>query len=83
VPPRPSAEEPNRGTNGTLALHVNGEPFEAPFPCTVAQLLARLELAGRRVAVAVEREVVPRSSFDTHQLAAGDQIEILEAVGGG
>jgi sulfur carrier protein len=35
------------------------------------------------VAVAVNRDVVPRSTFATHRLAEGDRVEILEAVGGG
>ena len=43
----------------------------------------RLTLEPRRVAVAVNRDVVPRSAFAGHQLASGDRVEILEAVGGG
>jgi sulfur carrier protein len=38
---------------------------------------------GRRVAVAVNREVVPRSAFPARRLVPGDRVEILEAVGGG
>lgn len=51
--------------------------------CTVDQLVSSLGLETRRIAVAVNRDVVPRSQFDDHALAAGDRIEILEAVGGG
>ncbi len=54
-----------------------------PQPGTVRALLRSLELEGKRVAVAVNRDVVPRSHFDSHALAAGDRVEILEAVGGG
>ena len=64
-------------------LTVNGESRPLPQPCTVRALLDSLELEGRRVAVAVNRDVVPRSRFDSHALAAGDRVEILEAVGGG
>ena len=64
-------------------LHVNGRPEEIPPDTSVRELLARLGFEGARVAVAVNRNVVPRSAFDTHRLAAGDRIEILEAVGGG
>ncbi|HEB89108.1 MAG TPA: sulfur carrier protein ThiS, partial [Deltaproteobacteria bacterium] len=39
--------------------------------------------AGRRVAVAVNRQVVVRSRYDETELSEGDRIEILEAVGGG
>jgi sulfur carrier protein len=46
-------------------------------------LLEQLQLSGRRVAVALNRDVVPRSAFACTQIATGDQVEILEAVGGG
>jgi len=62
---------------------VNGAIHEIPPDTSVAGLLALLGFGGKRVAVAVNRNVVPRSTFDTHQLAADDRIEILEAVGGG
>jgi sulfur carrier protein len=46
-------------------------------------LLESLGITGQRIAVAINRDVVPRSTFDTHRLAPGDRVEILEAVGGG
>jgi sulfur carrier protein len=49
----------------------------------VAKLVGLLGLSTRRIAVAVNRDVVPRSAFDEHRLAEGDRVEILEAVGGG
>ena len=66
-----------------LKVLVNGAEHEIPPETSVAGLLARLGFGGKRIAVAVNRSVVPRSSFDTRMLAAGDRIEILEAVGGG
>jgi len=66
-----------------LSLLVNGEPRRVEPGCTVAALLAVLGLERSRIAVAVNRDVVPRSAFRRHRLAAGDRIEILEAVGGG
>ena len=62
---------------------VNGEWIEFVQGCSVAELLARLDMAERRVAVAINRDVVPRSTFATARVAAGDRVEILEAVGGG
>ena len=62
---------------------MNGEPHALPAACDVRGLLAHLGMEGRRVAVAVNRCVVPRSAYGGHRLAAGDRIEILEAVGGG
>ena len=66
-----------------LELLVNGEPRRVREDCTVRGLLDALELTGQRIAVAVNRDVVPRSTFETHRLAEGDHVEILEAVGGG
>ena len=74
---------PEFRANGEMSLFVNGEHRRVPAPCTVALLLRTLTLESRRVAVAVNRDVVPRSAFGGRELASGDRIEILEAVGGG
>ena len=65
------------------SILVNGEPQDVPAGSTVSQLIARLDMAGKRVAVAVNRDVVPRSAYDEVRISGGDRIEILEAVGGG
>ncbi len=70
-------------TEREVQLTVNGERRAVPAECTLRGLLQLLDLEGRRIAVAVNRSVVPRSAFASHRLAAGDRIEILEAVGGG
>ncbi len=62
---------------------VNGEARSVAPGCTVESLLEGLGLERRRVAVAVNRDVVPRSLRSGHELRAGDRVEILEAVGGG
>ncbi len=64
-------------------VHVNGEASSIPAGSSLAQLLALLGLHDKRVAVAINRSVVPRSGHATVLLSDGDQIEILEAVGGG
>ncbi len=66
-----------------IAVQVNGEPHTLPEGCTVADLVERLGLTGRKIAVAIDRDVVPRSRFAEQVLSDGDRIEILEAVGGG
>jgi sulfur carrier protein len=66
-----------------LEVLVNGEAQRVPGGCTVDELLEKMGLERRRIAVAINREVVPRSSFGAHSLATGDRVEILEAVGGG
>ena len=64
-------------------LIVNGDPRTIPSGCTVAELIDTLGLQTRQIAIAVNRDLVPRSAFATHRLAADDRVEILEAVGGG
>jgi thiamine biosynthesis protein ThiS len=66
-----------------VEILVNGETREIPSGTTVAVLLDLLDLETRRVAVAVNRHVVPRSRFGGFPVEAGDRVEILEAVGGG
>ena len=61
---------------------MNGAEREVPPGCTVAALLSFLEIEGR-VAVAINRDVVPRSVHAEVELNDGDEVEILEAVGGG
>ncbi len=62
---------------------VNGDTRKLAASCSVAELLVDLEMADCRVAVAVNRDIVLRSSYPDVHLAHGDRIEILEAVGGG
>jgi thiamine biosynthesis protein ThiS len=64
-------------------VDVNGEPEAVSTGCTVEGLIDALGLGDRRVAVAINREVVPRSTFEARRLNEGDRVEILEAVGGG
>lgn len=70
-------------SDAELELLVNGEPRCVPPDSTVKGLLDALGITGKRIAVAVNRNVVPRSTFEKHRLAPGDRVEILEAVGGG
>ena len=67
----------------TVAVTVNGEPLRTPAGSSVTDLIAQIGLDGRRVAVAIDREVVPRSEHAVRRLRDGDRVEILEAVGGG
>ena len=66
-----------------MRLTVNGEVRELPADVSVAMLVARLTAAPRGVAVAVNGEVVPRSTWETADLADGDRVEVLTAAQGG
>jgi sulfur carrier protein len=67
------------------AIHVtvNGSPREFAAPLTFAQFVDELALAGKRLAIEVNGEIVPRSRFPEARLADGDRIEVVVAVGGG
>lgn len=75
--------ETTTAATSTIEVDVNGEAKRLAAAATVAELLEGLDLGGKRVAVAVNRDVVIRSRYAEHRLAEGDRIEILEAVGGG
>ncbi|ENM3026376.1 TPA: sulfur carrier protein ThiS [Pseudomonas aeruginosa] len=66
-----------------MQIQLNGEPFELPDAQSVADLLARLELGGRRVAVELNLDIVPRSQHASTALKDGDHVEIVHAIGGG
>ena len=62
---------------------LNGDPYDVPGPVTIAGLLERLDIDSRRVAVERNLVVLKRALFDTTELSDGDQIEIVNFVGGG
>jgi len=66
-----------------MRITLNGEPFELPTPVTVAELLLRLEIDSRRVAIEHNLEVLKRTRFDETEVRDGDQVEIVNFVGGG
>jgi sulfur carrier protein len=66
-----------------IALTINGERRQFAKALSVDQLLQRLELRGKRIAVERNGEIVPRSQFEATRLSDGDALEIVVAVGGG
>ena len=66
-----------------IRVTLNGAPREFAAPLTFAQLLDALELAGKRLAVERNGEIVPRSRFGEARLNDGDRVEVVVAVGGG
>ena len=68
----------------TLTLDVNGVATSVVLAdATVADLVRALGLAGKRIAVEKNGEIVPRSRYATTPVAPGDRLEIVGAVGGG
>lgn len=66
-----------------MQITLNGQPRECAPATTVAALLTEAGHGERRVAVEVNREIVPRSRHAQHLLQDGDQVEIVQAIGGG
>ena len=66
-----------------MELIINGKTETLPDGINAAQLLEHLGLADARLAMEVNREIVPRSNFAGYIFKPGDQIEIVRAIGGG
>jgi thiamine biosynthesis protein ThiS len=64
-------------------IKLNGEPFQLDGPMSVAALLSSLDIDPRRVAVEHNLVVVKRLAFATTEVGEGDEVEIVNFVGGG
>jgi sulfur carrier protein len=66
-----------------ITLKLNGESRTFPSVLNVAGLVEQLGYTGKRIALERNGEIVPRSTYASVQLAEGDQLEVVVAVGGG
>ena len=66
-----------------MRIVLNGDPFELDQPLSVADLLARLAIDSRRVAVEHNLTILKRDAFAHIIVNEGDQVEIVNFVGGG
>lgn len=66
-----------------ISIVINGERREFSQPLALTQLIEELGLAGKRIAIERNGEIVPRSQFGSANVADGDRLEIVVAVGGG
>ena len=66
-----------------MQIQLNGDAVELPDAMTVADLIAHLELTGKRLAVEVNEDIVPRSQHPQFTLNEGDRVEVVHAIGGG
>ena len=66
-----------------IQLIINGQTQHFDSALNVAQLLERMTLNSKRIAIECNGQIVPRSKFEEQILADGDQLEIVVAVGGG
>lgn len=69
--------------SGTVLVRVNGKERRIPAGTAISALLTDLAVSTPRVAVERNREIVPKSSYEATRVEEGDEIEIVEFVGGG
>jgi thiamine biosynthesis protein ThiS len=66
-----------------VKIRLNGDPFEIAGPLSISALLADLKIEPRRVAVEHNLDVIKRARYDTTLINEGDEVEIVNFVGGG
>lgn len=66
-----------------MIVVLNGEERECQEGATLADLVAELGLGARRIAVELNRDIIPGDEYAGHHLQLGDVIEIVHFVGGG
>ena len=66
-----------------MKIQLNGESRDIPAHSTALDLVNMLELGDKRLAMEVNLEIVPRTTYAQHPLHEGDQVEIVHAIGGG
>ncbi len=66
-----------------MQIQLNGETITVTDAITVHALVLQCQLGGKRIAVEVNEEIVPRSAHGTTTLREGDNVEIVHAIGGG
>jgi sulfur carrier protein len=66
-----------------MQIQINGAAHEIADDTTMNQLVEMLDLQGKRFAIEVNEELVPRSTFSEYRLSPGDRVEVVQAIGGG
>ena len=66
-----------------MTIKLNGDPHQIPGPLSVSALLAELDIDFRRVAVELNLAVVKKAAYDSSVIKEGDEVEIVNFVGGG
>ena len=66
-----------------MTIEINGEPHSFEENLTISSLIERLGMKSDRVAIELNREIVPRERWQNTQLHEGDRLEIVHFVGGG
>ena len=70
-------------TGQQLQIQVNGELKQLPSACSLSMLVEQMQLSGKRIAVELNLDIVPKSEHADTLLKQGDVVEIVHAIGGG
>jgi len=66
-----------------MNITLNGDAFELDDGAKLIDLIAHLDLVGKRFAIEVNEEIIPRSEHHTFPISADDCVEVVQAIGGG
>ena len=73
----------SENSKAMIQIELNGATYEIELNQNVAVLIEKLSLSGKAVAVAINRQIVPRSEWQQRQLQSADQVDVVRAIGGG
>ena len=73
----------NSDTRIMIVIELNGESRSVTKDHSVQDLINALSLTNQALAIAVNREVVPRAQWATHRFSDGDKVDVVRAIGGG
>jgi sulfur carrier protein len=79
----PAADAGAAPNAAMIAIELNGEPYSLDAPTAVSLLLAELKLKPTRVAVEINRAVIPKAEYERTVINEGDHVEVINFVGGG
>ena len=66
-----------------MEIMINGERRDLDEGCTLQSMLKDLSLTGKRLAIEVNEDIIPRNQYPLFTLNTDDQVEIIHAIGGG
>jgi sulfur carrier protein len=66
-----------------IEIELNGSAHQLNGTENVEDLIATLSLTGKAVAVAINRQIVPRNQWTQRQFSAADKVDVVRAIGGG
>ena len=69
--------------NIKITIYINGKKKLVNFDCNLLDILEEFNIKSSFIAIEINKEVVPKSKYSTKKILKGDNIEILQMIGGG